>query len=191
MANIEKINNIFASSVETKKNFFENGKNAEIINEAANLIIEAYKAGGKLIVFGNGGSAADSQHMAAEMMVRFKKERKSLPCIALTTNTSNITACGNDYSFDDIFSRQVEGLADNKDVIIAISTSGNSPNVIKAVKIAKDRDAKVIVMTGKDGGKLKGLGDVSMLVEDDNTARIQEVHILIIHILCELIDDAF
>lgn len=185
-----QIKQIFEDSLKAKKEFIEDGLNVDKVAEAAEALIECYKRGGKVIVFGNGGSAADSQHMAAELLVRFEKERKSLPCVALSTNTSTLTATSNDYSFDKTFSRQVEGLAEKNDVVVAISTSGNSSNVLEAVKAAKDKKVPVVALTGKDGGKLAGLADVPIVVKSDNTARIQETHITIIHALCKTVEEA-
>ncbi|MGD2278646.1 MAG: D-sedoheptulose 7-phosphate isomerase [Candidatus Omnitrophota bacterium] len=190
MDNKSRIKKIFEDSLKTKKDFIEDDLNTDKVDEAANALIECYDRGGKVIVFGNGGSAADSQHMAAELLVRFEKERKSLPCIALSTNSSTLTATSNDYSFDKTFSRQVEGLAEKNDVVVAISTSGNSSNVLEGVKAAKEKKVPVIALTGKDGGKLAGLADVPIVVKSDNTARIQEAHITIIHALCKIVEEA-
>ncbi len=159
-----------------------------LIGEMAMLIIEAYKTGGKVILFGNGGSAADAQHIASELMGRFALERRPFPAVAITTNTSVLTAVANDYGYEDVFSRQVEALADEKDVIIAISTSGNSPSVIKAVNKAHERGAKTIGLTGGNGGKLAPLVDLALIVPSNSTPRIQEAHITIGHIVCELVE---
>ena len=161
------------------------------IEKAAKMIISSLKKKGKIIVFGNGGSAADSQHMVAEFVGRFKKERKGIPAIALTTNTSSITALSNDYSYDVTFKRQLEALGTEDDVAIGISTSGNAKNVIEALTYAKDNKISSIAITGKDGGKIKSLSDVSIIVRSDNTPNIQEAHILIIHIICGLVEDNF
>lgn len=189
--NIETtVRNILKESILAKQNFLSDKGALENVVEAARAIIDCYRRGGKVIVFGNGGSAADSQHLAAELVVRFEKERKALACIALTTNTSILTAAANDYSFDAIFARQIEAMAEAKDAIVAISTSGSSENVIKAAKKAKEKKAKLIALTGKNGGKLAKIADIPIVVKADNTARIQEVHITIIHILCKLVEDA-
>lgn len=145
----------------------------------------------KVIIFGNGGSAADSQHFAAELVGRYKIERRSLPAIALTTDTSILTAIGNDYSFDDVFTRQCESLVNKGDIVIAISTSGNSKNVINAIKSSKKKDAKVIGFTGEDGGELKKIVDMCINIPSDSTPRIQEGHRVIMHIICDLIDNHF
>jgi len=159
-----------------------------LIESAAKKIIAVLKRGGKVIVFGNGGSAADSQHMAAELVGRFKKERRAIPAIALTTNTSSITALSNDYGYDISFKRQLEALGKKGDIAIGISTSGTAKNVNEAVKQAKNTGIETIALSGKGGGKLKGLADLAIIVKSNDTPRIQEAHILIIHILCELIE---
>lgn len=146
----------------------------------------ALEKGRKILICGNGGSAADSQHMAAEFVGRFVKERQSLPALALTVDTSLLTAVGNDYGFDYVFSRQVEGLGQEGDVLIAISTSGNSANVVKAVKTAKEKGIYVIALTGENGGILAKESDLCLAVPSQVTARIQEMHIMIIHMICEV-----
>ncbi|MBD8935732.1 MAG: D-sedoheptulose 7-phosphate isomerase [Anaeroglobus sp.] len=146
----------------------------------------ALEKGRKILICGNGGSAADSQHMAAEFVGRFVKERQSLPALALTVDTSLLTAVGNDYGFDCVFSRQVEGLGQEGDVLISISTSGNSANVVKAVKTAKEKGLFVIGMTGENGGILAKESDLCLAVPSQVTARIQEMHIMIIHMICEI-----
>jgi len=159
------------------------------IETLAKAIVTALKSGRKVLIFGNGGSAADSQHMAAELVGRFKKERKPFPAIALTTNTSTITALSNDYGYEVSFSRQVEALGKAGDVAVGISTSGTAANVIAAAKKAKERKLVTAALTGKDGGKLKSETDIAIVVPANDTPRIQEAHILIIHILCELVED--
>ena len=146
----------------------------------------ALEKGRKILICGNGGSAADSQHMAAEFVGRFVKERQSLPALALTVDTSLLTAVGNDYGFDCVFSRQVEGLGQEGDVLIAISTSGNSANVVRAIKTAKEKGIYVIGMTGENGGILAKESDLCLDVPSQVTARIQEMHIMIIHMICEI-----
>ena len=146
----------------------------------------ALEKGRKILICGNGGSAADSQHMAAEFVGRFVKERQSLPALALTVDTSLLTAVGNDYGFDCVFSRQVEGLGQEGDVLIAISTSGNSANVVKAVKTAKEKGIYVIALTSENGGILAKESDLCLAVPSQVTARIQEMHIMIIHMICEI-----
>lgn len=146
----------------------------------------ALEKGRKILICGNGGSAADSQHMAAEFVGRFVKERQSLPALALTVDTSLLTAVGNDYGFDCVFSRQVEGLGQEGDVLIAISTSGNSANVVRAIKTAKEKGIYVIALTGENGGILAKESDLCLAVPSQVTARIQEMHIMIIHMICEV-----
>ena len=162
-------------------------KTAEI-ERMVSLIVTALKAGGKVVLFGNGGSAADAQHLAGELVGRFKLERRALPAIALTTNTSTLTAMANDCGYETVFSRQVEALVSEKDVVMAISTSGNSPNVIEAIKTAKMRGAKTIGLTGGSGGKLAEVADLVIIVPSNDTPRIQEAHITIGHIVCELVE---
>ena len=155
---------------------------------AANAISNRLTNGGKLLLMGNGGSAADSQHIAAELIGRFKRERKAIPALALTVDSSSLTALGNDYGFDTIFSRQVEALATANDAVIGISTSGNSPNVIRALKLAREIGAITIGFMGNNGGNMKDCVDISITVPSNDTARIQEVHITIGHIICEIIE---
>ncbi|MBX7054867.1 MAG: SIS domain-containing protein [Pyrinomonadaceae bacterium] len=161
------------------------------IRDGAELLFETFAAGKKVLVCGNGGSAADAQHIAAEFVGRYETERRALPSVALTTDTSALTALSNDYGFERVFARQVEALAVEGDCLIAITTSGNSPNVIAAVMEARSRGCKVIGLTGKNGKKLAGLSDHCLLVPSTRTARIQEAHIAIAHIWCEAIDIRF
>jgi D-sedoheptulose 7-phosphate isomerase len=181
----EAIINAFNESISVNK---ESAKLSSEIEKSANLIIDAFKKGKKLLICGNGGSAADSQHFAAEMVGRYKKDRRGLPAIALTTDTSIITAVANDYGFDAIFEKQVEALGEKGDILFAISTSGNSPNVLKAMEKAKTKGMNVIGLSGKNGGKMKGLCDIDLIVPSSNTPRIQESHITMIHIICELVE---
>jgi len=152
------------------------------------VILDTFRSGKKLLICGNGGSAGDAQHIAAELTGRFKRERKALPAIALTTDTSALTAIGNDYDFRYIFSRQIEALGVKGDTLLAITTSGNSKNVLEAVKKAKEIGCKVITLSGKDGGRVKEFGDINIVVPSNDTPRIQEMHILIGHIICDIID---
>ncbi len=161
---------------------------AEPINSAGKIIAHSLRKGGALFWCGNGGSAADSQHLAAEFVGRFKKDRKALRSIALTTDTSVLTCVANDYSYDDVFSRQLEALARPGDVLVAISTSGNSENVLRALRAARDLEVKTIAFLGKDGGEAASLADLKITVPCASTARIQEAHILIGHVLCDLIE---
>ena len=158
------------------------------IAQAAQMIIDSYRNDGKLILFGNGGSAADAQHLAGEMVGRFLKERAALPAIALNTNTSILTALGNDYDFDVIFARQLEAWAKKGDVVIGISTSGNSKNVLKGIERAKSLNARTIGLTGRGGGELAKIVHLALIVPSDETPRIQETHITIGHILCSIVE---
>lgn len=185
----ERIKEIFQESITVKEETLKD--NLEAIVAAAEAITKTFKENGKVIIFGNGGSAADSQHMAAEFIGRFQKERRALPAIALTTDTSVLTALGNDYSFDIIFSRQLEGLGSHQDVAIGLSTSGNSKNVIEAIKKARDMGIKTIVLTGQGGGALAPLADIKIIVPSKVTARIQESHICTAHCICELVENEF
>jgi D-sedoheptulose 7-phosphate isomerase len=184
-----EIEKIFRESIRVKEKALE--ANVGKIASAAGEIERVFRNNGKVIIFGNGGSAADSQHIAAEFIGRFKKERRSLSAIALTTDTSILTALGNDYGFDTVFSRQVEGLARPGDLVWAISTSGNSRNVIEAVNKAKEMGLKTVSLTGCDGGGLAKLTDISIIVPSRDTARIQESHICIAHTICELVENRF
>jgi D-sedoheptulose 7-phosphate isomerase len=161
------------------------------IEEICLMIRSSIVQGNKLFLFGNGGSAGDAQHIAAEFTGRFINERMALPAIALTTDTSAITAIGNDYGFDKIFQRQVEALANKGDVLIGISTSGNSQNVINALEAGKLKGCKTIAFTGRDGGKIGNSCDVNLIIPSSTTARIQEAHILVGHIICEYVDSYF
>ena len=164
--------------------------NHRLIGRAADAIIKVFKKNKKILFFGNGGSAADSQHIAAEFIGRFQLERKSLPAIALTTDTSILTALGNDYNFDIIFARQIEGLGQKGDIAFGISTSGNSRNVIAGIKKANAMGLKTISLTGHGGGELARVSQMSMIVPSNNTARIQESHLCILHTLCQLVEES-
>lgn len=162
-----------------------------VIQRAAETIYQAFGAGGKLMVCGNGGSAADAQHLSSELLNRYRRERRELPGIALTTDASTLTSIGNDYDYSEIFSKQINALGQENDVLMVITTSGNSDNLIKAVRAAHDKSVRCIALNGKGGGKLNNElheQDINIIVEGDVTARIQEVHGLIIHCICELID---
>jgi len=161
------------------------------LEEAAKLIVETLKCGNKVLLCGNGGSAADAQHIAAELTGRYKSERRGLPAIALTTDTSALTAISNDYGYAKVFDRQVEALANQGDLLIGISTSGNSDNIISALGTAKELGCTTLGLSGRDGGKMNDLCDVNLVVPSDDTPRIQEMHILFGHILCQIVDDAF
>ncbi|HKP85925.1 MAG TPA: D-sedoheptulose 7-phosphate isomerase [Blastocatellia bacterium] len=185
---IERIHQIARESIEAKRAFFDS--HAEAVALAARLLIESIHAGGKVLVFGNGGSAADAQHIAAELVNRLNYDRPPIAAIALTTDTSILTSVANDLAFDELFERQLRALARAGDVAIAISTSGNSPNVLRAVEAARELGVKTIGLTGREGGKLAPLVDLALIVETESTQHIQETHITIGHILCELIEEA-
>jgi D-sedoheptulose 7-phosphate isomerase len=160
------------------------------IADAAQVIRDAFAAGGRLLIFGNGGSAADSQHMAAELVGRFERERAAMPAIALSTDTSVLTGLGNDYGYERVFARQIEGLGNAGDVAFGISTSGNSPSVIVALEAARVRGLKTVALTGRDGGAAALAADIHINVPDPSTARVQEVHRTIIHAICQLVEMA-
>ncbi len=158
---------------------------------AAQACVDALGRGSKLLTCGNGGSAADAQHFAAELTGRYRRERRPLPAIALTTDSSALTCIGNDYAFEEVFARQVQALAQPGDVLIGITTSGTSANVIRALEVARERGAFTIALTGESGGPAALSADLALQAPSDRTAQIQEMHILLIHVLCETIDDAF
>ncbi len=159
------------------------------IQRATELIVECYREGGKVVVCGNGGSAADAQHMAGELMGRFAMDRAPLACIALTTNTSVLTAWTNDYEFETVFERQLAGIGKAGDVLIGISTSGNSENVLAAVRKAREMGLRTIGLLGRGGGSMKGLTDVELIVPSADTPRIQEGHITLVHVICGLVEE--
>ncbi|QKF82549.1 D-sedoheptulose 7-phosphate isomerase [Halarcobacter ebronensis] len=161
----------------------------EPLQKASKLAVETLKNGNKILLFGNGGSAADAQHIAAELTGRYKTERRGLPGIALTTDTSALTAIGNDYGYDRVFDRQVESLAQKGDLLIGISTSGNSKNVINAFKVGQEIGCKIVGLTGRDGGAMNEYCDVNLIVPSNDTPRIQEMHILFGHTICQIIDN--
>ena len=158
------------------------------VGRAADLIGECFRTGNKLLVCGNGGSAADASHFATELVVRFTKDRRALPAICLASDSGILTAAGNDYGFDEIFARQVAAFGVPGDVLICLTTSGKSKNVVRALQEAKARKLKTIAFLGRDGGSTMGIADIDFLVKDDSTARIQEAHQLVIHVLCEIIE---
>jgi D-sedoheptulose 7-phosphate isomerase len=163
---------------------------AEAIAAAASAVVDAYRGGGKLILFGNGGSAADAQHIAAELIGRFQRERDPLPALALPVNSSTVTAIANDYGFDQVFARQIRALGAPGDVALAISTSGVSTNVLEALRTARDGGLATVGLTGGDGGEMPSLCDHCIVVPADVTARIQEGHLLVFHVLCEMVESA-
>ncbi|MEK7830888.1 MAG: D-sedoheptulose 7-phosphate isomerase [Acidobacteriota bacterium] len=182
-----KIRAMAEESLEAKRRFFDQSS-AEVAR-AAEVIVASMRAGGKLLIFGNGGSAADAQHIAAELAFKMGRERQALAAIALTTDTSLLTAISNDRHFDFVFARQVQAIGRKGDVALAISTSGNSPNVIAAVEQARAMELSTIGLLGADGGKVAALVDLALIVPHAETPRIQEVHITISHIICQLVED--
>ena len=186
---LNTIQNEFQSHLETINNVI--GNMEKDIIKASQIVVDALKNGNKILLCGNGGSAADAQHIAAELTGRYKTERKGLPGIALTTDTSALTAIGNDYGYDRVFDRQTEALANSGDIIIGISTSGNSANVISALKLGRELGCKTIGLTGRTGGAMNEVCDINLVVPSDNTPRIQEMHILIGHTICQIIDNEF
>jgi D-sedoheptulose 7-phosphate isomerase len=182
----DQISAIVADSLEVKRRFFE--VHAAEVERAAQLIVDALKANGKLLVFGNGGSAADAQHIAGELINRFLQARRALPAIALTTDGGVLTCIANDSGFENVFARQIEALGTKGDVCLAISTSGTSPNVVMACEQARRQEMTVIGLLGRDGGTVAALCDLALIVSSDDTQRIQETHNLIGHIICELVE---
>ena len=175
-------------SYETKQAIYENEDLLDKIEDVARRCVALYKTDKKTILAGNGGSAADAQHIAAELVGRYGFDRPSIPSLALTTDTSNLTAIGNDYGYDQVFSRQLEGMGQEGDIFIGISTSGNSVNIIKAFESAKKKGITTVALTGRDGGEMAKMADVALIVPSHATPRIQESHILIGHILCDIIE---
>lgn len=175
-------------SIAVKREILGNVEVLRLIGVIAELLIKAYQNGKKVILFGNGGSAADAQHLAAELVGKYYFDRKPLPAIALTVNTSSLTAIGNDYSFSQVFARQLEAMGEAEDIAIGISTSGNSENVIQALKVAKEKGLITIGFTGKDGGRLKNIVDYCLHIPSNDTPRIQEGHITVGHIICEIVE---
>lgn len=184
----DRIKDILLESIQVKEELLRT-KISQIL-EITEVIVDALKKNGKVILFGNGGSASDSQHIAAELVGRFKKDRTALAAIALTTNTSVLTSLANDYGYEIVFAKQIEALGQKNDVAIGISTSGKAKNVASGIKQAKKMGIKTIALTGGDGGELVKLADISLVVPSSVTARIQEAHITIGHIICELIEQA-
>ena len=175
-------------SYETKQAIYENDALLDVIERVARACVTLYRGPNKTILAGNGGSAADAQHIAAELVGRYGFDRPSIPSLALTTDTSNLTAIGNDYGYDKVFSRQLEGMGQKGDIFIGISTSGNSLNIINAFKSAKEKGITTVALVGRDGGEMAKLADMSIIVPSNSTPRIQESHILIGHILCDIIE---
>lgn len=177
----------FEESISLKERFVKG--HIEVIEEASKAIADAFSNGRKLILFGNGGSATDASHIAAEFVNRFKRERPGLPAISLNTDIAVITSIANDYDYSEIFARQLKTLSEEGDIVIAITTSGSSANVLKAVEVAKKRKLRLIVFTGEKGGKLASKADFAFVVPSDNTPRIQEVHITLGHVLCQMVEE--
>ncbi|MEM7402257.1 MAG: phosphoheptose isomerase [Pseudomonadota bacterium] len=189
MMSEQRIEELFQASISTKQASLAAVKTS--IVEAANTMHQTFQNNGKVLVCGNGGSAADAQHLSSELLNRFERERQGLAAIALTTDSSTLTSIANDYAYENIFARQVQALGNENDVLIAISTSGNSGNVLAAIQAAHDKHISVIALSGNDGGKLASTlnsNDIEIRVPSDSTARIQEVHLLVLHCLCDLID---
>jgi D-sedoheptulose 7-phosphate isomerase len=188
---VERIEQLFVSSIETKQTSLT--ILPKVIDAAGELIVASLLSEGKVLSCGNGGSAGDAQHFSSELLNRFERERPSLPAIALSTDTSTLTSIANDYSYNEVFSKQIRALGREGDILLAVSTSGNSANVLQAIQAAHDRKMKVVALTGRDGGNMASLltvEDVEIRVPSKSTARIQEVHLLIIHCLCDYIDNA-
>ena len=190
MTNSKKVNRMIKKTLEQSIKIIADLRDlSDEINKTANLIITAINKNRKIIIIGNGGSAADAQHIAAEFLGRYKIKRKSIPAIALTSNSSTTTAIANDYDFSDIFSRQCESLVSKGDVVIGISTSGNSENVVKGLRTSKKNGGLTIGLLGNKGGKIKNIVDISLIVKATSIPRIQEAHRVIYHIICEIVEE--
>lgn len=185
---INYIKNQIQASIETKQNILKDTALMETIAQVGRECVELYRKGKKTLLAGNGGSAADAQHIAAELVGRYGFDRPSIPSIALTTDTSNLTAIGNDYGYDKVFSRQMEGMGSEGDLFIGISTSGNSVNIINAITAAKAKGVKTVALVGRDGGEMARIADFAIIVPSNDTPRIQESHILIGHMICDIIE---
>ena len=184
---MNQINQIIEEKIEIL-NELKDSQYIQTVNIAINEIVNSLRQGGKILLAGNGGSAADAQHFAGEIVGRFMMERRAMPALSLCVDPSVMTCIGNDYGYDEIFSRQVEGLGNKGDFLIVISTSGNSQNLINAVQAAKEKKIKTLGLLGKDGGKLKDLCDYALIVPSNSTPRIQEIHTFTVHIICENIE---
>lgn len=185
---INYIKNQIQASIDTKQNILKDTALMETIAQVGRECVELYRKGKKTLLAGNGGSAADAQHIAAELVGRYGFDRPSIPSIALTTDTSNLTAIGNDYGYDKVFSRQMEGMGSEGDLFIGISTSGNSVNIINAITAAKAKGVKTVALVGRDGGEMARIADIAIIVPSSDTPRIQESHILIGHMICDIIE---
>lgn len=188
---MEKIKKIIQASIDVKQNILKDEKLLLAVNEAVNVIVSAFEKGNKVLFCGNGGSASDAQHLAAEFSGRFYTDRDALPAEALHCNTSYITAVANDYSYDVIYSRLIKGIGNQGDVLVGLSTSGNSKNIVKAFEVAKEKKMITIAFTGSTGGKLKNLSDILINIPSDDTPRIQESHITLGHIICQFVEEIY
>jgi D-sedoheptulose 7-phosphate isomerase len=188
---MEKIKTIIADSINIKNKILDDDKLLQIVKDCVSVIVSAFKKGNKVLFCGNGGSAADAQHLAAEFSGRFYVDRDALPAEALHCNTSYITAVGNDYGYDVIYSRMIKGIGNKGDVLVGLSTSGNSKNIIKAFEIAKEKEMITIAFTGESGGRLKKLSDFLINIPSDDTPRIQESHIMLGHIICQRVEEIY
>ncbi|MDE1223755.1 D-sedoheptulose 7-phosphate isomerase [Vibrio aestuarianus] len=188
MDNLDYINTYLSNSIQVKQKLAQDSVTLKTISDVADLIVEAYEKGNKVLLAGNGGSAADSQHIAAEFVSRFFYDRPGLPAIAMTTDTSMLTAIGNDYGFEKLFARQLQAQSKHGDIFIGISTSGNSQNIVKAIETAKEEGVISVVLCGS-GGKLKDLADIAICVPDSVTPYIQECHICIGHMICAIVEE--
>jgi D-sedoheptulose 7-phosphate isomerase len=187
----EKIKNIIASSIDTKRQIMENERIIQTLEDCSNVITTAFKNGNKVLFCGNGGSAADAQHLAAEFSGRFYTDRDALPAEALHCNTSYMTAVANDYSYDVVYSRMIKGIGNPGDVLIGLSTSGNSKNIVEAFKTAKLKNMVTVGLTGDSGGMMKEMSDFLLNVPSSDTPRIQESHIMLGHIICQLVEEKY
>ena len=185
---INYIKNQIQASIDTKQNILNDDALMQTIAEVGRLCVKLYQDGKKTLLAGNGGSAADAQHIAAELVGRYGFDRPSIPSIALTTDTSNLTAIGNDYGYDKVFSRQMEGMGSEGDLFIGISTSGNSENIVNAINAAKAKGVTTVALVGRDGGEMARIADYAIVVPSNATPRIQESHILIGHMICDIIE---
>ncbi|HUM96648.1 MAG TPA: D-sedoheptulose 7-phosphate isomerase [Chitinophagaceae bacterium] len=188
---MEKIKKILQASIDTKQQILNNDALLQVVCNVTNIITKAFQSGKRVYFCGNGGSAADAQHLAAEFSGRFYTDRKALPAEALHCNTSYLTAVANDYGFDFVFSRMIEGIGEKGDVLIGLSTSGNSVNIIKAFQVAKEKEITVVAFTGATGGKMKSIADFLINVPSNDTPRIQESHITVGHIICQLVEEKY
>jgi len=188
---MDKIKKIIKASIDTKQSVLQNEGLLKTIAASVDLIVNAFRNGNRVYFCGNGGSAADAQHLAAEFSGRFYTDRKALPAEALHCNTSYLTAVGNDYGFDEIYSRLIDGIGEKGDVLVGLSTSGNSPNILKALKTAKKKEMITIGFTGKSGGEMRTLCDHLINIPSTDTPRIQESHIMVGHIICQLVEEIY